>query len=98
MVKCVQLCYNVTLHSHAAEKYIGDQTNIYGKTFKGENFRAFCGFSADHERFPLESLAVYSTQWPRPDAPQKFSSEWCILRTTVKVFPSKVLPYMIHAY
>ena len=31
---------------------------VYSKTFEWENFR---GFSADHESFPFESLAVYST-------------------------------------
>ena len=44
---------------------------VYGKTFKGENFH---GFLANCESFPLESLAVYSTQWHGPDAPQKFTS------------------------
>ena len=33
-------------------------STVYGKTFKGENFRSF---SADRESFPIESLAVYST-------------------------------------
>ena len=36
-------------------------STIYGKTFKVENFHAFCSFSADSESFPLESLSVYST-------------------------------------
>ena len=34
---------------------------VYGKTFEGENFRGFRGFLANHESFPLESFAVYST-------------------------------------
>ena len=45
---------------------------VYGKTFEGENFRSFL---TNHESFPLESLAVYSTLWHGPDAPQKFPSE-----------------------
>ena len=48
---------------------------IYGKTFEWENFHDFHGVSADRESFPRESFAVYSTRWPRPDAPQKFFSE-----------------------
>ena len=60
---------------------------VYSKTFEWGNFRAFRGFSANHERFPLESLNVYSTRWPRAYAPQKFSSEWCILHTTANFSP-----------
>jgi len=41
------------------------------KLWSGKNF-IFCGFSVDHESFPLESLAVYSTWWPRPDAPHQW--------------------------
>ena len=37
------------------------QSTIYGKTFEGENFRGFHGFSANRKSFPLESFAVYST-------------------------------------
>ena len=50
---------------HAYKTYVYCEYNIgvpvytvYGKTFEGENFR---GFLANHESFPLESLAVYST-------------------------------------
>ena len=34
---------------------------VYGKTFEGENFHGFHGFSANCESFPLESFAVYGT-------------------------------------
>ena len=36
-------------------------TTVYGKTFEGENFHSFHGFSANRESFPLESFAVQST-------------------------------------
>ena len=75
---------------------------VYGKTFEGENFRGFRGFLANRKSFPLESFPLYSTQWHGPDAPRKFSSEWCVLCKTAKVFPLESFAvygtHQIHQY
>ena len=47
------ICYG----TEDTDEYL-TRCTVYGKTFERENF---CGFLANRESFPLESLAVYST-------------------------------------
>ena len=63
--------------------------HIYRTQQMFQGGKTFAVFQPTTKVFPLESFAVYSTRWPRPDAPQMFSSKQCVLCTTAKVFPLK---------
>ena len=65
---------------------------VCNKTFEKEDFRGFCSFSADHESFPLESLAMYVHDGHGLMHRESFPVNSVFCAQPQKFSPSKVLP------
>ena len=68
---------------------------IYGKTFEGENFRGFHGFSANRESFPLNHLPCTVHNGVDLMHRKNFPVNSAFCAQPRKFSPSKVLPYTV---
>ena len=86
---------------------------VYGKTFEGENFRGFLGFSANRKSFPFNHLPctvhngmdlMHRENFPVNSAfcaqPRKFSSSKVLPYTVISQTSLKItkVSYLLHSF